>query len=195
MVVCARASRYAWRVPDTIFIRKPTAAPPAKASAPSFTVDRPLAGLRAGIRADRAWRSWQLISGIWEQYLRRDGAAEVLSVETLSQVGEMGAEDRKHVDELAAASDFAIVGLGTCGSCTSYAIADAVAVERHGKPVIAIVAEEFANHGRRMAAHLGHTDLKVLVLPYPLEARPEDDLRRIADEYYPRALELLGVRR
>jgi len=36
-------------------------------------------------------------------------------------------------------------------------------------------------------------ELAVLVLPYPLEARAEDDLRTIAAEYYPRALDLLGV--
>jgi hypothetical protein len=45
-----------------------------------------------------------------------------------------------------------------------------------------------------MATHLGHGDLAVLVLPYPLEARPESELRAIAEEYYPRALDLLGAR-
>lgn len=179
----------------TILIRRPTAPPAADLSAPTFTVDRPLAGLRAGIRTDRAWRSWQLIASLWGEALRRDGAADVLNVETRSQMGEMGSDDRAHVGALADATDFAIVGLGTCGSCTSYTIGDAVVVERHQKPVIAIVAEEFATHGRNMAAHLGHRDLKVLVLPYPLEARPEAELRQIAADYYPKALELLGVKR
>ena len=55
------------------------------------------------------------------------------------------------------------------------------------------MTEEFATHGRNMAGHLGHGDLAVLVLPYPLEARPEHELRAIAAEYYPHALELLGV--
>jgi len=91
-------------------------------------------------------------------------------------------------------SGLAIVGLGTCGSCTSFAIADAVAIEQRNRPVVAVVTEEFATHGRNMATHLGHADLAVLVLPYPLEARAEDELRAIAAEYYPRALELLGVR-
>lgn len=182
-------------VPATILIRKPTAPPAAIASAPTFTVGRALAGLRAGIRTDRAWRSWQLIAGIWEQCLRRDGAADVLKVETQSQMGDLGAADRRHIEELARASDFVLVGLGTCGSCTSYTIADAVEVERHRKPVIAVVAEEFATHGHNMAAHLGHRDLKLLVLPYPLEGRAEDELRRIADESYPKALQLLGVER
>jgi hypothetical protein len=179
----------------TLLIRKPTAPPAADVAAPTFTVGRPLAGLRGGIRTDRAWRSWQLIAAIWGDFLRRDGAAEVLNVETRSQMGEMGSDDRAHVGALADATDFAIVGLGTCGSCTSYTIGDAVVVERHRKPVIAIVAEEFATHGRNMAAHLGHRDLKILVLPYPLEARPESELRQIAADHYPQALDLLGISR
>jgi hypothetical protein len=35
--------------------------------------------------------------------------------------------------------------------------------------------------------------MKILVLPYPLEALPEAELRAIADEYYPQVLELLGA--
>jgi hypothetical protein len=44
-----------------------------------------------------------------------------------------------------------------------------------------------------MASFLGHGALEVLVLPYPLEARPDDELRAIAAEHYPKALALLGV--
>jgi hypothetical protein len=58
---------------------------------------------------------------------------------------------------------------------------------------VAVVCEEFLVHGQNVATHLGHRDLKILVLPYPLEARPDDELRAIADEYYPKMLELLGV--
>jgi hypothetical protein len=55
------------------------------------------------------------------------------------------------------------------------------------------VTEEFATHAHNMAHHLGHGDLRVLVLPYPLEARPDDELRAIAAEYWPKALVLLGA--
>ena len=48
-------------------------------------------------------------------------------------------------------------------------------------------------HGHNVATHLGHGDLRILVLPYPLEARPEAELRAIADEFYPQALARLGV--
>ncbi|HEY5012686.1 MAG TPA: hypothetical protein VIK61_08275 [Acidimicrobiia bacterium] len=179
--------------PSTIWVRRPTAAPAGAVSAPSFRLDRPVAGLTIGIRADRAWRSWQLISAIWDEYLRRDGATTI-AVETGAQMGQPGSNDRKQIDELATVTDCAIVGLGTCGSCTTFTIKDAVAVEERSKPVVAIVCEEFVVHGRNVATHLGHGDLKILVLPYPLEARPADELRAIADEYYPKVLELLGAR-
>ena len=89
--------------------------------------------------------------------------------------------------------DCAVVGLGTCGSCTTFTIKDSVVVESKQKPVVAIVTEEFEVHGHNVATHLGHGDLKVLVLPYPLEARPEEELRAIADEFYPQVLALLGA--
>jgi hypothetical protein len=55
------------------------------------------------------------------------------------------------------------------------------------------VCDEFGTHGRNMASYLGHGGLKMLVLPYPLEARPDDELRKIAADFYPRFLDLLGA--
>jgi hypothetical protein len=177
---------------STIWIRRPTATPAGKESAPTYVVDRALPGLVVGIRTDRAWRSWQLIASIWAEYLQRDGA-RVIEVETGAQIGQPGSDDRKEINELAQVVDFAIVGLGTCGSCTTFTIKDSVAIEEHAKPVVAMVCEEFMVHGRNVATHVGHRDLKILELPYPLEARPEAELRAIADEFYPKMLGLLGV--
>ena len=177
---------------STIWIRRPTATPAGDESAPSYLVGRPLPGLTVGIRTDRAWRSWQHIASIWAERLQADGA-RVIEVETGAQIGQPGSDDRKEIDELAHAVDFAIVGLGTCGSCTTFTIKDSVVVEEKHKPVVAIVTEEFEVHGHNVATHLGHGDLKLLVLPYPLEARPEEELRAIADEYYPQVLSLLGA--
>jgi hypothetical protein len=58
---------------------------------------------------------------------------------------------------------------------------------------VVVVTSEFETHARNMASLLGHADLAVLVMPYPLEARPDDELRAIAAEYWPQALELLGA--
>ena len=57
------------------------------------------------------------------------------------------------------------------------------------------MCDEFEKHGRNMATALGHGDLKHLVFPYPLESRPEKEIREIAAEYYPKFLDLLGVTR
>ena len=75
----------------------------------------------------------------------------------------------------------------------TFTIKDAVAVEDQHKPVVAIVCEEFTVHAHNVARHVGHSDMKVLVLPYPLEARPTEELEQIARDYYPHVLELLGV--
>ena len=70
---------------------------------------------------------------------------------------------------------------------------DAVAVEKAGKPVVALITEEFVTHAKTIARVEGHADLKRLVLPYPMENRPEPELRQIAETFYPRMLEVLGV--
>lgn len=178
----------------TTWVRRPTAPPAGEIAAPTFRLDRPVAGLTVGLRTDAAWRSWRLIAARWDEYLRRDGA-QTVCVETTAMVGHSGADDRKHIDELAATVDCAIVGLGTCGSCTTFTIKDAVVVEQREKPVVAVVTEEFETHGHNVATHLGHRNLEILVLPYPLEARPESELLAIAEEFYPRALDLLGATR
>jgi hypothetical protein len=176
----------------TITIRRPTAAQPEREHAPAFTVDGPLEGARVGLRTDMAWRSWQLIAGDWAKRFHHEGAT-TLSLETQAQIGDGGTQDRANVAAWSDDVDFGIVGLGTCGSCTSFSVHDAVTLEAHGKPSLVVVCSEFEQHARNMASFLGHGNLKVLVMPYPLEARPDEELHQIADEYYPQALTLLGV--
>jgi hypothetical protein len=179
---------------STIAIRLPTTRPPASEGAPAFTLDAPIAGKVVGVRTDLAWRSWQLIGQRWCDELARDGATTV-AIQTGAQVGKEGTADRATVSAWSDQVDCGIVGLGTCGSCTSFSVYDAVALEQHDKPSVVVVCSEFETHARNMARFLGHPNLKVLVLPYPLEALPEQELVAIADEYYPQALELLGAKR
>ena len=56
-----------------------------------------------------------------------------------------------------------------------------------------VITEEFITIASRIAALKGHASLRQLVLPYPLETRPEDECREIAREFYPKLLETLGV--
>jgi hypothetical protein len=177
-----------------IRIRRPTAPPVPAVVAPTYTVDRPLAGLRVGLRHEGSWRSWMLIVDEWSAFLRRDGAEPVV-LQTGERVGAEGEQTREGIGQWVDSVDCAVSGLGTCGSCTSWTVADAVAVEGGGKAAVAAVTSEFEIHARNMASFLGHSDLKVLVLPYPLEARPDEELRQIAAEYYPQFLSVIGATR
>ncbi len=134
-----------------------------------------------------------LIVDEWQQFLKRDGAEPVV-LAAGGRVGDEGVRTRAEVQAWAREIDCGISGLGTCGSCTSNSVHDAVTLEAAGKPAVVAVCDEFAQHGSNMARFLGHPALKMLVLPYPLEARPESELRQIAADCYPKFLQLLGVR-
>jgi hypothetical protein len=68
-----------------------------------------------------------------------------------------------------------------------------VLVEELEKPAVVVITEEFITIASRIAALKGHASLRQLILPYPLETRPEDECREIAREFYPKLLETLGV--
>ena len=56
-----------------------------------------------------------------------------------------------------------------------------------------VITEEFVTIAARIATLKGHASVRTLVLPYPLETRPDAECRAIAHEFYPRLLDLLGV--
>ena len=66
-------------------------------------------------------------------------------------------------------------------------------MEELAKPAVVVITEEFVTIATRISALKGHASLRRLVLPYPLESRPEDECREIAREYYPKLRELLGA--
>jgi hypothetical protein len=62
-----------------------------------------------------------------------------------------------------------------------------------GLPAVAVVTASFEDLAYRMRDHNGHPELDVLVLPYPLEERPEPEVREVARRFYPQLLEMLGA--
>jgi hypothetical protein len=57
-----------------------------------------------------------------------------------------------------------------------------------------VVTAEFEQLAHTMAANAGRAGLRVVVLPYPLESRPEAEVRAIADDHWPALLRTLGAR-
>ena len=67
-----------------------------------------------------------------------------------------------------------------------------MAAAREGKTAVVVVTAEFEALAHTMAANAGRGALRVHVLPYPLETRPEPEVRAIAAEHWPRLLATIG---
>ncbi len=67
-------------------------------------------------------------------------------------------------------------------------------MEAQDKPAAVVVTAEFERLARQMAAHLGHPSLRVVVLPYPLEGLPREELISIAANAYPDVLLAIGAK-
>lgn len=96
--------------PGTQSIRRPTAVFRPKEPAPVFTLNRPIKGLRVGIRNDQFWLSWLQVCDIWSDLLRRDGAEPVI-MQIGEHVGEGGQNTKAEVVRWAESIDCAVVGL------------------------------------------------------------------------------------
>ncbi len=64
--------------------------------------------------------------------------------------------------------------------------------EEAGIPAAVVVTEVFENLARTAAMAKGFRDLRVHVLPHPLESRPEPEVRAIARAHARRMLALLA---
>jgi hypothetical protein len=91
-------------------------------------------------------------------------------------------------------SDAAIVGLGNCGSCTSWTIADALEAAATGLTTIAVATAHFEGLAHNLAKRGGRSGLRLHVLPYPLDILPRDQVDDIARDQYRSFLRNFGVR-
>lgn len=152
-----------------------------------------LQGKKVGFRVDILWRSWDWVADEWAALLRRDGA-DVTTWRALGRTGDEGKRTLAELDSLVEQSDVMIVGLGNCGSCTSWTIHDAVRAAELDRTTVAVTTEHFERLGRGLAAQRGRPGLRIHVLPYPLDTRPETEVRELARDHYPALLQGMGAR-
>ncbi len=62
-----------------------------------------------------------------------------------------------------------------------------------GKTAVAVVTEEFVPLAEIMARNMERPGLRLCVLPYPLDTRPEPEVREIAHDFWEQLLDSLGV--
>jgi hypothetical protein len=153
-----------------------------------------LRGRTVGFRVDILWRSWDWLTEEWESRLRSSCGASVQRYRRAQGLaGDEGAANEAEFRAFVGSVDVAVVGMANCGSCTSWTVKDSVAAARAGLPTVAGATAEFVPLARTLARRYGRPGLRVLELPYPLDTRPEDEVRAIARDTFPRLLEVLGA--
>jgi len=152
-----------------------------------------LRGKRIAIRIDMLWRSWDWVSEVWADGLRAEGA-HVTFWRSCGRTGEEGVAADRDYAALLANSDMAIVGLGNCGSCTSWTIADALRAAATGIPTIAVATAHFEGLANNLAKRGGRSGLRLHILPYPLDILPKEQVNDIARDHYRSFLRGFGVR-
>src|SRR5262249_25597620 len=121
----------------------------------------------------------------------RLGVADVVVFDPATRIGTPEAESGKVV-EFARGIDAAVGGLGTGGACTAWSVHGTIVCERPGRPAAVVVTAVFENLARTAARAQGYPDLRMLVLPHPMEARPESDVRAIARERFAALIALIA---
>ena len=96
--------------PDKLTIRRPTATFRERKSAPTFNLNKPIKGMKVGIRTDQFWRSWLDVADVWSELLKKDGATPVI-LRVGEHTGAEGQHTKELVDAWAGSVDCAVVGL------------------------------------------------------------------------------------
>lgn len=155
----------------------------------------PLAGRRVGLRRDEMWQSWDTVTDVWAALLEADGAEVVNWRAPIVKHGEPAADAGRSFRDFLSSIDIAIVGLCNCGSCTLWAVHDGLAALEHGLPTGFVATEHFERLARVLASEGGREDVRMTVLPYPLEGQPRDVVAEAARANYEQLLQSIGATR
>ncbi len=89
--------------------------------------------------------------------------------------------------------DFAIAGVGDCGSCSAATVADGILLERAGVPAVSICTDSFLISAQAMAQVYGFPGFEFVALPHPLASLDEKQIQSRVQDALPEVLRILGV--
>lgn len=167
---------------STVTPRRDPAGPPLPA----------VAGSTVGFRHDIYWRSWDWVVEEWGRLVERDGGTAVFwehRPPTGKETDTMLAE----LDAFLGKVDAAVIGMANCGACTMRTIHDALRSLDRELPTVSVATQHFEDLSRALATRSGRDEIRLQLLPFPLEGLPEDEVRQIARDHYPALLATFGA--
>ncbi|MGE0308749.1 MAG: hypothetical protein AB7N61_05885 [Acidimicrobiia bacterium] len=180
-------------VPAWVEVLDPTGVAPDVGDPDPGPAAGPLLGKTVVIRHDFLWNSFDWTVAEWEAAFVAAGATVKKFRRHQGDIGETYERTQAEYEALLAGADLNISGLGNCGSCTSWSVRDSLTAAAHGVPTAAIATAHFEGLARVLAAEGGRPGLRVMVLPYPYDTLPEDEVRAHAKRLFPTLLEVLGA--
>lgn len=152
-----------------------------------------LRGKTVLFRTDVLWRSWDWVVAEWSFQLKDAGVSVLTWSRCQGIQGDEGRRVQREYEGLISSADVLVSGLANCGSCTNWTIRDALSGLSTGVPTAAVATQHFLSLAKILAEDMFHPGLRVLELPYPLNSRPEAEVREIARNSFASLLELLGA--
>jgi hypothetical protein len=94
--------------------------------------------------------------------------------------------------ETAAMGEVAILGLGDCGSCSSWVILDAIRLEKLGIPTISICSTSFSEFSHELAKAHGAEHLNIVTVQHPIAGTKTSEIQDKTRQILPLIKKLLG---
>lgn len=102
-----------------------------------------------------------------------------------------GAPATQNQLEKAAMGEVVILGLGDCGSCSSWVILDAIRLEKLGVPTISICSTSFSDFSRELAKAHGAEKLSIVEVKHPIAGTSVSEIQEKTSLILPLIRELL----
>lgn len=147
-----------------------------------------LKGLRVGLLDNSKTNAEKYLKMVADILVDRYGVAEVklFRKEALSKPAPVNV-----LDEVAAACDFAVTGIGDCGSCSTNSVHDGIEIEKRGIPAVAICTEAFRPGLDALARMRGMPDYRYVIVPHPLGVLFDEELHGRAELAAPQVFEIV----
>lgn len=145
-------------------------------------------GLRVGLLDNGKTNADKFLGMVGEILVRKYGVGQVkmFHKDALSKPA-----PQEVLDALVKESDFAVTGIGDCGSCSTNSVHDGISIEKMGIPAVAVCTEAFLPGLDALCRMRGMPSYKFAVVPHPLGVLFDDELRGRAELAAPQVIQIV----